>query len=123
MRASQMNMDPQMNFDTHKLIKFLVTKGIKTTQAESIVEVVNQSREYDFSKLATKDQLKLLEAKIESTEAKLEAKIEAVRGELKGELKATEERLMGAIMSSKHDMLKWTIPLLVGVILTIFFKH
>lgn len=123
MQEPSMNLEPQMNFDTHKSIKFLMGKGIKETQAESIVEVVNQSRNHDFSKLATRDQLKVLEER-------LSGKIQSVEAELRGEISASEERLRGEIISVKHDFLKWMIPILVstiltlmGIIVTIFFKH
>ena len=98
-----------MNFDTHKSIKFLIEKGLKEPQAESIVEIVSRSRSYDFSKLATRDQLKIVEGKIKSTEEKL-----------RGEIKSTEEKLRGEIISVKHDILKWMLPFLVGNLLTVF---
>jgi hypothetical protein len=141
MREPEMNMGPQMNFDTHKLVKFLITKGIKAPQAESIVEVVNQSRQYDLSKLATKDQLKLVEARLESkinaVEENLKGKINAVEESLRGEIKlvreeiiSSEERTKGEIICAKNDMLKWIIPFLIsmtfaviGMILTVILKN
>ena len=147
--------EPILNFDTHKSVKFLIEKGIKESQAESIVEIVSRSRSYDFSKLATKDQLKILEKtlkgeikavgeKIKSIEEKLrtqnksieeklrtqnksiEEKIKSTEEKLRTENKSTEEKLRGEIISVKHEILKWILPFLVTIlltVLTIFFKH
>jgi hypothetical protein len=123
MMRPQVNLEPQMNFDTHKSIKFLVAKGMKTAQAESIVEVVSQSRDHDYSKLATRDQLKLLEAETRGEFKAVRGKIAALREELKGEIKASEERVVGQIISANHNTLKWMVALLVGVMLAVFFKH
>ncbi|NRA74202.1 MAG: hypothetical protein HRU36_05665 [Rickettsiales bacterium] len=110
-----MREEVPMNFDTHKSIKFLMEKGIKESQAESIVEVVSKSRSHDFSKLATRDQVKVIEEK-------LRGEIKSTEEILKGEMKSTEERLKGEIISIKHDILKWLLPLLISIIITIFFK-
>jgi hypothetical protein len=129
MLQSQTNFDPepQMNFDTHKFIKLLISKGIKEPQAESIVEVVSQSRSYDFSKLATKDQLKRveerLEGKMSTMEERLEGKINTLEEKMEGKFNALEEKFHREIISVKHDMIKWIVPLLIGILLTIFFKH
>jgi len=122
-----------MNFDTHKSIKFLIKKGIKESQAESIVEVVSQSRDHDFSKLATKDQLKLVEkdlkGEIRSVREEIRSVEERLRGEIaavRGEIGSVEKGLRGEIAAAKVDILKWTIPLLVTILLSIvgmFFKH
>ena len=53
-------MHSDMYFDTHKHIKILIQHGIKEQQAESIVDLVLQSREFDISRLATKDQVDAL---------------------------------------------------------------
>jgi len=55
-------METYSMFDTHRHIKQL------EKQAESIVELVRDSRNYDISKLATREQVAILETKI--TEAK-----------------------------------------------------
>lgn len=125
-----MHIEPQMNFDTHESIKFLIGKGFKETQAESIVKIVSQSRDYDFAKLATRDQLKIIEEKIKSLDAKIDAvderlgaKIDAVEERLAGKITAENAVTREAIISSKFDMLKWILPFLIGIILTIVFKH
>ena len=165
-----MREEPSMNFDTHKSIKYLIEKGIKEPQAESIVDIVSKSREYNFSKLATKDQLKMvqtaLKGDIKSVEQELKGDIKSVEQQLRGEIKSVEqqlrreiksveqqlrgeiqsveqklegkittveEKLRGEIIATKHDILRWVIPFLVGNLLTvlamfvtmlvIFFRH
>ena len=78
-----------MNFDTHKSIKLLISQGVKESQAESIVEVVSQSREYDMSQLATKEQLNLV-----------------------------EEKLKRKIITAQNNVLKWIMPFLTGIMLS-----
>ena len=90
-----------MNFDTHKSIKLLIAEGIKESQAESIVEVVSQSREYDMSQLATKEQLN-------STKLELQKDIDLV-----------EEKLEKKITNVHNNILKWMISLMTGMMLSI----
>jgi predicted nucleic acid-binding Zn-ribbon protein len=140
------HIEPPMNFDTHKYIEFLIGKGLKKAQAESIVEVVSKSRDYDLSKLATKDQVKLVEATLrgEIKEVKgeittLREEIEGVKKEImsvKGELTGVKGELTGVkgeIMSVKREILdvkvelhkeimvilKWMIPLFMSTTLAI----
>jgi hypothetical protein len=48
-------------FDTHEYIKELIKVGIKEPQAEAIVKGILKSRDHDFSKLATKEQVAIIE--------------------------------------------------------------
>ena len=121
MHESYMSETP-MSFDTHKSIKFLIKKGIKESQAESIVEVVNQSRDHDFSRLATKEQLKGVEKELRGEIRSVREEVKLVEERLRGEITAVR----GEIISAKFDILKWMIPLLITILLSIigvFFKH
>ena len=51
-------------FDTHKYIKELQSSGFDEKQAEVIVKSLLESREYDFSKLSTQEQVSHLEKEI-----------------------------------------------------------
>ena len=90
-------MEPQMRtFDTHKYIKELTKSGFKEAQAEVLVKSLLESREYDFSTLATREQLTAL-----------------------------EEKLQRSISDVKYDLLKWMIPFyltIIGLIVTILFR-
>ncbi len=46
------------SFDTHAHVKALIKAGLEEPQAEAIIKTIVNSREYDFSKLATKEELK-----------------------------------------------------------------
>ena len=41
-------------FDTHSLVKKLIHEGFKEHQAEAIIDVVRDARDFDLDKLATK---------------------------------------------------------------------
>jgi len=83
-------------FNTHEYIKALIKTGMKEKQAEILVKGLLESREYDFSRLATKD-----------------------------ELLATKQELKAEISGIKVDILKWMIPLLftvIAMVATVMFK-
>jgi hypothetical protein len=83
-------------FNTHEYIKALMKVGVKEKQAEVIVKGLLESREYDFAKLATKEQL------------------DSIRNELKVD-----------IATSHANILKLVIPLfltIIGMVATILFK-
>ena len=96
-------------FDTHESIKYLVNAGIKENQAESIVQLLYRSRDYDFANLATKDQVNLLKEQINALEKRMDSF-------------ATKDELKAEIASIKYDLLKWIIPFLIGIIIAIIAK-
>jgi len=101
------------SFDTYKFIKIIKNAGLTEEQAEAIVNTVAESREYDFSKLATTEQLHAIEEKILSVTA------------TKEDLYKLEEKLTTQIHSVEVSLLKWIIPLLItiiGMFGTIVFK-
>ena len=64
-----------VSLDTHASVKELTAAGFSESQAEALTDVVRKSRDFDFSALATKADLKTLEAR-------LEARIERTSGDL-----------------------------------------
>jgi len=62
-----------MHFDTHKSVKSLLHHGFKAPQAESIVELLSQSRDYDLSRVATKEQVTKLESSTKEQFTQLES--------------------------------------------------
>ena len=64
-----------MNFDTHAVIKTFKKAGFKDMQAEVIVNAINQSREFDISRLATKEQIIILESSTKERFIALESSI------------------------------------------------
>ena len=92
-------------FDTHKYIKSLQESGFNEKQAEMLVKSLLESRDFDLSILATREQVAQLNGKIDKVESNLEKKII----ELKSEIKES-------ISSIKHDMLKWIVPMMLTIV-------
>ncbi len=88
-----------ISFDTHKYFKELEASGFNEKQAEVLVKSLLDSRDYDLSKLATRDQVMAIEKDIEYLKANMSTK-----AELKEE-----------IANVKYDILKWMIPMFIGV--------
>ncbi len=135
-------MAPKQGFDTYKFVKSFMAAGLKEKEAGAIVEAIAESREYDFSKLATKDQLELVRQE-------LKGEIGSLRQELNGEISALrqETRLSFAnmtqtnevrflhiekTMATKEDLAKldasiktWMVCIvlgLIGIIVTLIIK-
>ncbi len=53
-----------VTFDTHAYIKKLKEKGFTETQAESVVDMVNDVRAIDLASLATKPDLEIFELRL-----------------------------------------------------------
>ena len=119
-------------FNTHEHIKALTKAGMQEEQAEVIIKSLLESRDYDFSKLATKEQLGLVEEKLGLVEEKLGSKIDALRSEFKNELKVEVAELKAEIAgvkagieASHNSILRWMIPLLftiIGMVAAAIFK-
>jgi hypothetical protein len=126
-------------FDTHEYIKSFKQTGMKEVQAEAIVKAIKESRDFDFSRLATKDQIKLLQSDIKGVEQRLEAEIKGVEQRLEQKIEnveqkieTSEERLRGEIKevevkikASETIVIKWMfagiIPL-AGLLIHIAMK-
>ena len=127
-----------ITFDTHKHIKDLQDKyHFSEVQAEGIINSIVVSREYDMSQLATKEQLVDLkkdisdfraELKQDDIELKSELKQDTANlktelkqdiTELKIELKQDVAELKTEIANIKYDILKWIIPMFIGIIASI----
>ena len=90
-------------FDTHKYIKSLQETGFNEKQAEMLVKSLLESRDFDLSILATREQVTKLGAKLEK------------------EISATREQ----VANVKSDLLKWILPLIIpmfGMMALIIFK-
>ena len=81
------------SFDTYKYIKNFQRSGFNEKQAEAIVNTLMESRDFDLSKLATKDQ------------------VENVRQELK----ITEERLSAKMHAIESSIIKWNIGTIIAL--------
>jgi hypothetical protein len=82
-----------ITFDTHKFIRRLQQAGVSEAQAEAIVDAFREA--YGEAELATKQDLRALEMK-------LEARFEALKGEM--------------------TLIKWMLGLLLGGVLALILK-
>ncbi len=112
------NMMEMHSFDTYKYIKQFQSSGFNEQQEEAIVRTLVETRDFDLSRLATKDQLAMVEEKlsnrINSVEVTLDAKIDNIKNELKAD-----------IATSHASTLKWIMPLLItliGMVATMMIK-
>lgn len=92
-------------FDTHRVVKRLREAGFNEAQAETFTDVLNESRAFDLTELATK-------ADLVELRTELKAEIAASRTEFKGEMAA----LRLEIERAKTDILKWIVPLILAQI-------
>jgi predicted PurR-regulated permease PerM len=95
-------------FDTHKYIKSLQESGFNEKQAEMLVKSLLESRDFDLSILATREQV----SKIESN---LEKKIDNVETKIK--------ELSNTISGNKYDIIKWMVTLFITMIIAIYLKR
>ena len=109
-------------FDTHKYIKSLQESGFNEKQAEMLVKSLLESRDFDLSILATREQ-------VSKTEASLEKQISAIREQvtqLDGKIDKVESKidaLSNTISSNKYDIIKWMVTLFITMIIAIYLKR
>jgi hypothetical protein len=94
---------PAAVMDTHRIVKRLKEAGFSDAQAETVTDVLRESREADFAQFATK-------ADLAAAVAELRAEIQALRGELRAEIQAVRTE----VQAVKADLIKWLVPLLLG---------
>jgi len=115
---------PEMqSFDTHKYVKEFTKSGLKEAQAEAIVRSLLESRDYDFSKIATKEQIALIEKDIEIIKQDIDiikqdmskfatkAQVNDMDKRITGQLDAIEQKLTSKLDARENTFLKWIIPL------------
>ena len=134
-----------MNFDTHAAVKRLVAVGLQDKIAEAVVTSIASSRDYDFSKLVTKEEffnfkeevserfnaidkeIALIKQEIKVLRKETKADIEALRKELKADNQALRKdqetiyaKLSAEIAQSKNETLRWVIGLIIVQLTSIF---
>ena len=102
-------------FDTHKYIKSLQESGFNEKQAEMLVKSLLESRDFDLSILATREQV----SKIESN---LEKQISATREQVSN-VETKIKELSNTISSNKYDIIKWMVTLFITMIIAIYLKR
>lgn len=84
-QSHYMDVMATVTLDTHRIVKRLKDAGFTDTQAETVTDIIAETRATDLADIATK------------------ADIAALRTELKADLSALETRII-----------KWLVPLLLG---------
>ena len=133
-------------FDTHKYIKELQSSGFDENQAEVIVKSLLESREYDFSKLATREQVSNLEKnskeqhfsldkqmikfatkeQITNLEKNTKEQISSLEKSMNDKFLSFKENIDTKIRSNcqevQNNIIKWVVPLIAIQILAVFYK-
>lgn len=124
-------------FDTHKYIKNLQETGFNEQQAEILVKSLLESRDFDLSILATREQVAEVKSDLQKeiattreqisevkTEiAQLDSKLSKEISEVKSDLQKDIAGIRAEIKQSKIDMLKWIFPMFITILIAIFFKR
>ena len=100
------------SFDTHKYVKSLQESGFNEKQAEVLVKSLLESRDFDLSILATREQVSEVKSELQKEIAEVKNEIVKLDNKLSKEIAATRDE----IKQSKVDMLKWMLPLMFTVI-------
>ena len=131
-----MDRDRVMNykpFDTHKYIKSLQETGFNEQQAEVLVKSLLESKDFDLSFLATREQIVLLDNKIDSYRKDTKTEIDSLRKDTKAEfdslkkdikLEMSEHKqsITAEMSKNKTEILKWVIGLFVVLVVTILVR-
>lgn len=112
-----------ITFDTHKYIKELEAAGFPEEQAEVLIKSMLAARYYEASQLSTREQVEELKNDINNLKSELskfatKEQVEKLEKQFKHELRAE-------IAGVKYDILKWIIPMFLGIIgmmVSIFLK-
>lgn len=105
-------------FDSYQEIKDFTAAGFSESQAEKVVHLVMKVQKQSIDHLATKDDIKILDAKI----GNLDAKIDQVESSLNAKIESSANK-------TKYSILTWVIPFLsantlalIGLYAQSFFK-
>ena len=136
-------MQQLANFDTHAAVKRLHGVGLANEVAEEIVSSMVLSRDYDLSKLVTKDQFfKFREEnnerfnKIDTEIVLIKQEIKALRKDTKAEfanvdlkIEALRKDVIAEVAKGKSETIKWMVGLfiaqitaVVGLLITLLIK-
>ena len=102
----------QVNFDTYKHVKDFEKAGFAIGQAEALVNVISASREFDISRLATKEQLTNVEEKLSASTKSLEEK-------LTERIRASQAETIAIIKESMLGNLRWYIGITVSLMIAL----
>jgi len=98
-------------FDTHKYIKNLQETGFNEQQAEMLVKSLLESRDFDLSILATREQISEVKIEIAQLDSKLSKEISAIReqvsevkSDLQKDIAEVKSELQKEIAATRQDV-------------------
>lgn len=97
---------PYHIFNTHEYIKALTKAGMQENLAEILTKGILESREYDFSKLATKEQLGALSSSIKEQMGFMNSRVDSMNESLNARMDSMNDSLnarMDAMNSSFNE--------------------
>ena len=98
-----------MNFDTHAAVKRLVAVGLQDKIAEAVVTSIASSRDYDFSKLVTKEEFFNFKEEVSERFNAIDKEIALIKQEIKTfrkETKADNEALRKELKADNEALRK-----------------
>ncbi len=108
-------------FDTHKYVRSLREAGMPESQAEKIVEAINDAG--STKELVTKsdlDQVRIaLKHDIEQVRTELKHDIEQVRTELKHDIEQVRTELKIGNAELRADLIKWIAGFVIGAVVAL----
>jgi dGTP triphosphohydrolase len=93
-------------FDTHKYIKNLQETGFNEQQAEILVKSLLESRDFDLSILATREQVAEVKSDLQKNIAQLDSKLSKEISEVKSDLQKEIATTREQISEVKSDLQK-----------------
>jgi len=113
-------------FDTHKYIKSLQESGFNEKQAEMLVKSLLESRDFDLSILATREQVSKIESNLEKQISATREQVSKIESNLEKKIDNVETKikeLSNTISSNKYDIIKWMVTLFITMIIAIYLKR
>lgn len=113
--------------DTHRIVRRLTDAGASERLAETVTDVLRETRELDLSQLATKADIALLRADFDALRgetradfdalraetkadiALLRADIDALRASTRADLAEAKSDLRREIAETKAELIKWVV--------------
>ena len=101
-----MRVEHFMNFDTHGAVKRLIAVGLQDKIAEEVVTSIARGRDYDFSKLITKDEFFKYKQEVSEKFNLVDKRFDAIDKEIaliKQEIKAFRKEFKADIEASRKE--------------------
>jgi capsule polysaccharide export protein KpsE/RkpR len=115
-------------FDTHRTVKRLIEAGFSSDQAETVTDVLRETRASDLAELATKADLRDVQADLRALQAELrtvetnvtadlrslQADLRSAEATLRSEIRAVEANTSAKIADGNRATLQWVVGMLLA---------